>query len=377
MNMMNTPVSVLATLISTFLGNSVAVAAAPGGGGGGGSCNCPKPKIDLTAIVDPHLTVHFTVTASGEAIIDEQLSPVLDLEISENVEYKVEAKVTSMVYVDNGGLVVTFPHCAMEYQVPTATSQENPVHGEWEQGSSVSLGYETDGMCAPYFYVTTPEFFWLRITGPKSDNKGSHDPAGSEAEVSTSGPTYESVDGTSTGTLVYQPPGALLAFPMGAASVSDTQYRSAGQLTAGGPISDSLAAPDNLSWDVVREVASASPAVVQQYDQMSGSDLDEVHYVTEFSVLRLQGWDSETSTATAVENADETLLEVFEISDYNPGTHTFTGNAFSWYRLETLDASGGALSPGSGWCSRSTGGRNRSICRRTRPTRSTGASRTG
>ena len=186
----------------------------------------------------------------------------------------------------------------------------------------------------------SPESVLIRIAKAASDGGGgsSGDGAiGGDSNTQSSASEY-SFDNQSNSP-VLTPPGVGVEIPMGSAMTPEG-YRSAGILSTFGPAQASSAAPAALSFDHIPEVSSK----VSEYDFLNASGaVSEKHYIVPQGVFRVRGWNSSTQSAVDWTGATETLVEVYDLANYNLVAHTFTV-PHSYYRLEI--ATGNNLQPG-------------------------------
>jgi len=281
-------------------------------------CSCPKPKVKILAL-------HTLTDASGVKVFFGDVEVPPD---AEPVSMEKDTQYTLTVTIDpeetefecGASISLTFPHCAIEYSRDSGTT--------WIRGSRTYISaFDMQSSISP-----NQASILIRITASASDSAMSSPAPGDEADPQSTPPSY-----THGSPPVLAPPGLGLEIPMGTV-LTPEGYRSAGVLVSYGPVSASSAAPSNLHYNAISAVSS----IDVEYLVLNGNDIEEKHYVTPQGMLRVRGWNSTTQSAADWTGAAETLVEVYELGNYEAEsrdeaeTHGFSGKPHSYYRLEVV-----------------------------------------
>jgi len=285
-------------------------------------CGCPNPEVKMEMSYPDQQGL--TLYVDGV----EQRSDSPPLKMKEDQEYEITLQATNgegYFYAPcDSDPIVYFPHCRMEY-----STDGGGANGTWKKGKQVEIKliYGPDNTTVTDF---NPRSVFIRVTDAASDDGDSGGGGGGGASVETSVPQYVKQEGATTPTV--QPTGVSLKIPMGSILMPEG-YRSAGKLTIAGPISASSSATASLEYSAISAVNSliAKPTVANG----QGVVLEKL-YVTPQGVYRVTGWNSTTQTATNWEGGAESLIRVYDPSQYNSSTQSFTGEPRNWYRIESV-----------------------------------------
>lgn len=284
-------------------------------------CNCPKPVVEITAS-HPFDYDKLTLKVDGESVSNPY---PLKMERDKEPPYRLSVVLAPDAVIECSAEVrLSFPHCTIEHRAAGSS--------KWEKGSKASI-FITE--LEPNVYEYQPEYVEIRITDPNSDDTKKSPEPGSETELSTE---PASVEEDLAGVDPVLPPGLGLEIPLGAALSSEGGYRSAGRLSNYGALSPSFAAPSSFQLHAIAEVMTGSPAQVRQETVTENGQITEKHFIAPYAVLRLRGWDG--SAAVSFTGAQQSLVEVYEPTQYDATSKTFTGSPHSYYRVEIATDNG-------------------------------------
>jgi RHS repeat-associated protein len=291
-----------------------------------GDCNCAKPSVKFTVI-------HSLVPSNGVkyTINDQEFESGTEYALERDKEYTLSIKVDSGVNVNCDTTVyVQFPHCTIEQKASGAST--------FEKGGLAKFFLDCDEGNPTAPFVLTPSSYKIKISAQKSDDaKGTPSP-GSEVTPTTTPPSMGPPD-VGTGGPVAQPAGLSLEIPLGAAKGSDGSYHSAGLIVNYGGVSTEFAAPSKFSFNSLPEVSTGTLPPVSQTTVIDGSSqITEKHFIGPDAVIRLRGWDG--SAAISYTGATQSLLEVYDPSQYNGTTKAFSGTPHSYYRIGIATGNG-------------------------------------
>jgi RHS repeat-associated protein len=287
------------------------------------NCSCAKPEVRISAIhtITPAtaVKVFFGEKDGAAAEVPPDAEPV---EMERDKEYKLSVTLGGQSSVNCVAVVdLTFPLCGMEYSMDYGDT--------WIKGTRA--GIILNNSHVPFVY--TPEYLLIRITEPCADEENDGSDPGDEANVESTGPSY-TYDGASSSKEL-KPPGIGMEIPMGSIH-TPKGYKSAGLLVNYAPLGSSFAATANLKYNGIFGAGTPDfPHIVLN----ESSAIAEKHYVVPQGVIRVRGWDSATQSVVDWNNAEETLVEVYEREAYvnfNFGENT----PHSFYRLEVVTGNG-------------------------------------
>ncbi|WP_367872487.1 hypothetical protein [Luteolibacter sp. Populi] len=247
-------------------------------------------------------------------------SPHQSLEMLPHQDYTLALDIHSEVVIACDTVAtLKFPHCNVEYQ----------KNGEstWTRESEVKILIDADE-AHPGTFTMKPSSVTIRLTPEESDDKGGTEEAGTEAELENTAPNVG--PNPVTEEPEEKPAGLGLEISAGAAQTENGTYRSAGSLTKYGSAGAAFAAPQSFEFHAPSEIlANLEPP----YDKPDGiGGIYEKHFIVPDAVLRLVGWTG--SAERSYTGATQSLVEVYERSQYNAISHTFSGPPHSYYRLE-------------------------------------------